>query len=395
MTINRRAGFRLPALIVAFCLPVVSFGEIEAAREPIIRPAVDGIFEAFETHPLVGLADVHGVAQALDFYRTLIADPRFAERVGNVVVDFGGAAHQDVIDRYVNGETVPYGELRKVWTETVGWIPAVPSEGYARFFAQVREKNLALAPQNRIKVWLGEPAIDWSRIRTAQEYRQVLKARDSHAAEIIVNNILEKKRKALVIYGGGHFDRTEPWEEQARAELAAADPDGPMSQGGATLRDIVEEKYPGSSFVIQTYRGFQDAECTRHFEEILARWPMPALAVSVRGTSLEDRIRQCLTPMDASRIRFPPTVPLEVQERVRAIVLANADRDRPLLSDSLLFLAPASELRTATPFLEYALDEELRAELGRRNEIMTGRPLPPDWGRTFPSSLVPYRARDR
>jgi hypothetical protein len=58
----------------------------------------------------------------------------------------------------VNGDNVPYTELRKVWTDVVGWTPTVVHLGYAHFFAQVRETNLALPPEQRIRVWLGELA---------------------------------------------------------------------------------------------------------------------------------------------------------------------------------------------------------------------------------------------
>lgn len=50
----------------------------------------------------------------------------FAREVGNVVVEFGSAARQDVIDRYVAGESVPYTELRTVWTDTIGWGRGLP-----------------------------------------------------------------------------------------------------------------------------------------------------------------------------------------------------------------------------------------------------------------------------
>ena len=36
------------------------------AAEPVIRPALDGVFAAFETHPLVGLGDVHDLARLHD-----------------------------------------------------------------------------------------------------------------------------------------------------------------------------------------------------------------------------------------------------------------------------------------------------------------------------------------
>ena len=42
----------------------------------IVCSAVDGIFAAFESHPLVGLADYHGLAQEEDFFTVLIRDKR-------------------------------------------------------------------------------------------------------------------------------------------------------------------------------------------------------------------------------------------------------------------------------------------------------------------------------
>ena len=135
---------------------------------PTVRPAIDGILSAFETHPLVALANSN-IAQADDFYAALVRDPRFAREVGNVVVEFGGAAHQDTIDRYLNGQDVSYSDLRKVWTDVVGYdFPA--DIGHINFFAQVRAVNLSLPPEQRIHVWLGEPVINWSKIKTKADF---------------------------------------------------------------------------------------------------------------------------------------------------------------------------------------------------------------------------------
>src|SRR5581483_1386589 len=118
---------------------------------------------------------------------------------------FGGAAQQDTLDRYLNGEQVSYEDLRKVWTDVVGWIPTVTGLGYANFFAQVRAVNLALPRERRIHVWLGEPPIDWSTIKTKADFQPILAQRDSHAVDVIEKNILEPGRKAVVIYGGWHL----------------------------------------------------------------------------------------------------------------------------------------------------------------------------------------------
>lgn len=75
------------------------------------------------------------MAQEEDLYAALVRSPRFASEVGNVVVEFGDAAQQQTLDRYLSGEDVPFGELRKVWADTVGWLPTVTSLGYINFFA--------------------------------------------------------------------------------------------------------------------------------------------------------------------------------------------------------------------------------------------------------------------
>src|SRR5690606_23083388 len=97
-----------------------------------------------------------------DFYSAVVRDPRFARDVRNLVVEFGASSQQHVIDRYLAGETVPYVERRKVWNDTVGWVPPPAMVGLVKFFAAVRDINKALPPDRRIKVWLGEPPLDWT-----------------------------------------------------------------------------------------------------------------------------------------------------------------------------------------------------------------------------------------
>ena len=101
-------------------------------------------------------------------------DPRFAMKVGNVVVEFGDASQQAIIDRFVNGEEIPYSQLRKVWADTVGWFPTVTSMGYLNFYAQLRAVNRTLPKQERIRVWLGDPPLDWSKPVSQADLPRVL-----------------------------------------------------------------------------------------------------------------------------------------------------------------------------------------------------------------------------
>ncbi len=361
-------------------------------KEPIIKSAIDGILEAFKTHQIVGLSDAHGLAQEIEFYNTLIRDPRFARDVGNVVVEFGGAGRQDVIDRYVNGEFVPYKELRQVWTDTVGWIPTVGGIGYANFFAQVRQTNMKLPPEKRIRVWLGEPPIIWEKVKTRADYNK-FRDRDGHAAKVIVRNILKQEKKALVIYGYMHFTITEEEQRRLIEEWARVDPENAWPVYGR-LREKVEFEYgyPDSFFIVGVYTGLDDDSCTARFEQGMKNRPMPALVTSVRGSTLESEIRQCPSPTFLEMIgepKFPPTVPKALQESIRDKYRRATKNDSLITFDAFLFLGPAANLTRSPMFPDLYLDEEYRSEIDRQLKIK-GIDFPPDWMRNVPVTPMKY-----
>ncbi len=122
-------------------------------------------------------------------------------------MEFGGEASQSIIDRYVAGEDVPLTELRRVWTETPGWLPGPTRLGYINFFANVRAANLKPPPKRRIKVWLGEPAIGWSKINSLDDLLPYLSQRDGNYFRIISDEILQKQKKTLPIIGSGYVRR--------------------------------------------------------------------------------------------------------------------------------------------------------------------------------------------
>src|SRR6185312_17216434 len=125
-------------LLVAF-----SFGAVAQTAPKVASPA-DGIFEIFRSHPLVALGEMHGLAQEYEVYYALVQDPRFAAEVGNIILEIGSASKQAIVDRYVNGEHVPYPELRQVWADAVG--ATFTSIGSIRLYAAIREANAKLPP---------------------------------------------------------------------------------------------------------------------------------------------------------------------------------------------------------------------------------------------------------
>jgi len=67
-----------------------------------------------------------------------------------------------------------------------------------------------------------QPGIDWSRIKTEEDFSPKLDQRNQYPADIIKTEILAKGKKALVIYGEFHL------------------------YGEKSLRGLVEHDYPGT-----------------------------------------------------------------------------------------------------------------------------------------------------
>jgi hypothetical protein len=65
----------------------------------------------------LGIPDAHRNTAIHAFLLSLIRDPQFPTVVNDIVVECGNALHQDVADRFVRGEDVPYETLRKIWLD--------------------------------------------------------------------------------------------------------------------------------------------------------------------------------------------------------------------------------------------------------------------------------------
>ncbi len=128
------------------------------------QPAIDLIVNAFEDYPFVALSEGagHGQLETRDFFRALIRDSRFSRVVRNIIVEFGNARYQELMDRYVSGAPVARDDLRHVWEDTtqVSGIWLLPM--YEQMLAEVRSVNSGLPSERRIRVLLGDPPVNWS-----------------------------------------------------------------------------------------------------------------------------------------------------------------------------------------------------------------------------------------
>jgi hypothetical protein len=235
-----------------------------------------------------------------------------------------------------------------VWSDTVGWGPAVPVLTYPDFFAQVRAINATLDPGKRIHVWLGDPPTDWSTVKMKADVT-ALSLRNRYPAELIQSQILSKNLKALVIYGTLHF------------------------YGKNSVKGLVEAAYPKTFFVVTPYSGYPNGNCSTTLESNFKEWPTPALATPVRGTTLKKQLLSSGCKFrEGAVVFFPP----EVTEAQKAQMKIDWEEESSgVLGDAFLYLGVAASLTTSPTIPDFYLDTAFRNEMDRRARIMTGSPM--------------------
>jgi outer membrane protein OmpA-like peptidoglycan-associated protein len=180
--------------------PVVAPGDVE------LLPAPSYIVRAFRKYPLVALSEMHGNAESQALFAALVRDSAFQALVSDIVVEFGNARYQDVVDRYVAGDDVLPDALSRIWRETTQISGIWDLEMYAQMLAVVRDVNLGLEPGRKIRVWLGDPPVDWA-IVTSPGDEDMNDWRDAFFARTVQDRIRKHGRRALVFIGGAHIGR--------------------------------------------------------------------------------------------------------------------------------------------------------------------------------------------
>jgi hypothetical protein len=177
------------------------------AQAPQAQDPVQSIVKLFDTYRIVMFGESHSCRQQWDLLRRLVAAPGFAARVNDIVMEYGNARFQDVVDRYTAGEDVPLTQVQRAWRDPVGVIGPV-SPVYGEFYAAVRAVNQKLPKERRLRIVLGDPPIDWDQVRSKEDVGPYLPFRPGFYAQTVRYEVIAKKRKALLIMGSGHFRRS-------------------------------------------------------------------------------------------------------------------------------------------------------------------------------------------
>lgn len=296
-----------------------------AAQEKPIAPTepVRAILAAFESHDIVALDEGrHGNEQGHQLRLRLVRDPAFVSLVDDVVVEFGNARYQDLMDRYVRGEDVPVGELRRAWQDTTQHaVWDVPI--FEEFFGAIRRINGSAPKGRQLRVLLADPPIDWATVTTAADHFKWLRMRDTHAAALVQREVLAKKRKALLIFGAMHLQR-----KHVSANYEAID-------GSETVISILDR----AGARIFTIRTPTEAE-PPWLQAEMASWSAPSL-VRLNGTRLGMRDAATFWPTEMARFAVHDGKPSPLpREQWRVVPMQD-------MFDALLYLGPASSITVA------------------------------------------------
>lgn len=191
--------------------------------QPHVQDATAAMVEAIGSHTIVMFGEIHANTQEYAWLCDLVRDPAFHARVDDIVVEFGNSLYQKSIDRWVAGEDVPVAQVEKAWRNVVGAVGPV-SPVYAQFYAAVRESN-RMPGSHKVRLVLGDPYADWEKIKNAEDLGPFVAHRDEWYAQVVHDEVLLKRHRALLIMGEGHFQRGNgPGMIEQRMRAAGADP---------------------------------------------------------------------------------------------------------------------------------------------------------------------------
>jgi hypothetical protein len=181
-----------------------------AQGEPKLEKANAAVVAAFETHDIVMFGEMHGNKQEYAWLRSLVADPAFADRVDDIVMEMGNSLYQKSMDRYISGEDVPIEQVQKAWQNTVG-VVGPPSPVTAEFYQAVREVNMKRKGKHQMRVLCGDPYIDWDKVKERSDIGPYMANRDQWFTQVVKDEVLAKHRRAFLIMGALHFLRVSPF----------------------------------------------------------------------------------------------------------------------------------------------------------------------------------------
>lgn len=318
--------------------------------EPIPIDGRQYIAQLFEEKPLVAIGEIHGHQQLYDFLNQLILTPEIHHHVNDIVIEAGNALYQPLLDDYIFGKDASKTDLEKLWLNTTQ-SPVDPwrHSNYEKLLQTVKELNQGLSEHDKIRVIAADPKIDWSEINTLEEYESARGNRNEFYSQIVINEVLTKGRKALLIAGGAHFGKHES-------------PDKFINQR-------IEERYPNSVVVIQAPAGLGPSNSS--LENKLSSWPQGTIT-AIKGTWIGELSGFSRMPIPATSDSNSNPAPVAIRRP------PSSDLTKEMMYDYLLYFGPFNSVVYTELNNQPLISDEFWKELDRRSMIRFNNPLIPE-----------------
>ncbi|MGH7615145.1 MAG: hypothetical protein ACREMW_14035 [Gemmatimonadales bacterium] len=211
---------RLRLFLCLAWLVVPASGSAQTRYDEVVR----AILGAWKTVDVVCLGEDHGRYYDSELRIALIRHPDFPRTVRVIVIESANPVHQDLLDRFIlDGVLMSREDLAPVWRDASG-AEVWESPIYEQFLRAVRDVNLDLPRDHRIRVLAGDSPIDWSQITKPEELVPLVN-RGGNIRTIIAHRVLDANLKGLAIYGAGHCSKVGGGFP---GDLAGKYPDGRM-----------------------------------------------------------------------------------------------------------------------------------------------------------------------
>jgi len=215
------------------------------AQTGLINDHVSFIASLFDEYKIVAIGERHDNQDLHDLYLTLIRDERIQDRVDDIVLEYGNSLYQDILDRYVYGDDVEFEQVQRVWRNVfVSQMLQYGVDSFAEMVQIVRRINVTLPDKKKIRILAGGVPFDWEKPDLKNRFNAFFRAnpRDPHYARIVLSEVLDRNRKALLISGSVHLKKT------------------------STVPVMIEQQYPNSVYSILSATAFgSQADQVRSF----------------------------------------------------------------------------------------------------------------------------------
>ena len=304
------------------------------------------VVETLESRWVVALGENHGHVEFHTLLRDLLSDAAVQSVVDDLVVEFGNALYQDVIDQYVNGEPVPYDSVRLAWRNTIVSPNTVwDSPVYEQFFQHVRAVNLQRTDDRRYRIILADSPVDWATVTSIDDLRPFFD-RSMSMSGTVEREVLRKGRRALLIAGGAHLTR----RNMVRKNRSGV----PTAEVSVVSRLAL--RHPGSLFVIRSLgkgRGLDHAIFADIPKGSLLFSNIPSIR-SISANSMSSMRNRDGSPFDA----------------YGTATLGD-------LVDAVIYWGPEEENHFADAPSSVYLDDDYWETLNQRSMLLRGQPMDP------------------